>query len=93
MAALTFEQLRAQTQSSSLSTQEKERLQIEVALAEHMVKALDRLQGAVVLAGMASAGIAAFAGTTKKTRPLGEKLEPEQAVQHLADLAKKLELL
>ena len=90
MAAWTFDQLRANTaQSKTLSDAEKERIQTEIALTEHLVEALDRLQGVVALSGAASAAVAGLAGAPRGTS-LAMKLDPDRVVQRLADLAKQL---
>ena len=92
MAAFTFEQLRESTAKGSLGTQDKECLQVQITLVEHLVESLQGLKEAVILSGMANAGVAGFAGT-----PNGQKfashLDPDKSTSRLAKLAKELGLL
>ena len=92
MAAFTFEQLYEATAKGSLGTQDKERLRVQITLVEHLVEALRGLEEAVILSGMANAGIAGYAGS-----PNGQKfashLDPDKSANRLAKLAKELGLL
>jgi hypothetical protein len=92
MAASTFEQLRASAASGSLSTQDKQRLQIQITLVEHLVEAISGLKEAVVLSGMANAGVAGFAGAPHAQQIAGY-LDPDKSAKQLAKLAKQLGLL
>lgn len=92
MAKFTFEQLHEATAKGSLGTQDKERLRVEITLVEHLVEALRGLQEAVILSGMANAGIAGYAGTPNGQKFAGH-LDPDKSSNRLAKLAKDLGLL
>jgi hypothetical protein len=92
MAASTFEQLHDSTAKGSLGTQDKERLQVQITLVEHLVEALQGLKEAVILSGMANAGVAGFAGTPKG-QELSDHLRPDKSATRFAKLAKELGLL
>ena len=85
MASFTFEQLRGTLGATNLSTQERERLSIQIALVEHVVEALDRHREAVVIAGAAEAVIAGFTGAPH-AQLLAQRLGGDVAVERLANL-------
>ena len=51
MAGWTFDQLRASAGGSTLTKEDKDKLQIEITLVEHIVEAMDRLSSAVKTIG------------------------------------------
>lgn len=89
MATPTFAQLHDATAKGSLGTQDRERLQVQITLIEHLVEALQGLKEAVILSGMANAGVAGFAGTPKG-QELASLLSPDKSASRLGKLAKEL---
>jgi len=90
MAVWTFEQLRAE--AARLPDSDKDRVQIEITLAEHVVEAINQLREALVLSQMATVGVAGFA-LTNKGQELADRFTPDKTIARFEKLAKDLGLL